>query len=137
MISRACSGRWNTGDMTVGIPTPERNRSAVVAIRETHAIWEPMDASAIALLKGGDPHDHAMAIAGANQTLLEKTELLASIIVNEYADPFEVLLTDALAIPLAGRPACWVRGGGDGTMPLPFVSIRRSDLGRSVYLALT
>ncbi|MFG5380213.1 hypothetical protein [Yoonia sp. R2-816] len=125
------------GDMTVGIPTPERNRSAVVAIRDIHAIWEPMDASAIALLEVDHPHDHAMAIAGANQALLEKTELLASIIVNEYADPFEVLLTDALAIPLAGRPACWVRGGGDGTMPLPFVSIRRSDLGRSVYLALT
>ncbi len=75
-------------DMTVGVPTPERNRSAVVAIRDIHAIWEPMDASAIALLEGDQPHDHAMAIAGANQALLEKTEFLASIIVNEYADPF-------------------------------------------------
>ncbi len=121
------------GDMTVGIPTPERNRSAVVAIREIHAIWEPMDASAVALLEGDHPYDHA----GANEAQLEKTEPLASIIVNEYADPFEVLLTDALAIPLAGRTACWVRGGGDGTMPLPFFSIRSSDLGRSVHLALT
>ncbi|WP_411892335.1 hypothetical protein [Yoonia sp. SDW83-1] len=43
------------GDMTVGIPTPERNRSAVVAIRDIHAIWEPMDASAIALLEGDHP----------------------------------------------------------------------------------
>ncbi len=82
------------GDMTVGIATPERNRSAVVAIRDIHAIWEPIDASAIALLEGDHPHDHA----GANKALLEKTELLASIIVNEYADPFEVLLTDAAVI---------------------------------------
>ncbi len=143
------------GDMTVGVPTPERNRSAVVAIRDIHAIWEPMDASAVALLEGDHPHDDA----GANKALLEKTELLASIIVNEYADPFQVLLTDALAISLAEqqqmfaeklkRAACEiggghadrfvrrVRGGGDGTMPLSFVSISMSDLGRSVYVALT
>ena len=109
------------GDMTLGIPTPEHKSAAVVAIREIHEIWEPMDASAIAMLEGDHPHEHALAIAEANQALLEKTELLASIIINEYADPFEVLLTDALAISLAERQemfaeklkreACEIGGG--------------------------
>ncbi|WP_411892336.1 hypothetical protein [Yoonia sp. SDW83-1] len=50
-----------------------------------------------------------------------KTEFLVSIIVNECADPFEVLLTDALAISLAERQemfaeklkreACEIGGG--------------------------
>lgn len=91
------------GDPAIGIPTPENNRMTVAEIEELRSLWAPMNKAIDSLL--GDPSDTAAAdlIAKQNLLVLKESEKLFSTILNEYTNPFDTLLADALAVSFAER----------------------------------
>ncbi|MBM7068143.1 PDC sensor domain-containing protein [Actibacterium sp. 188UL27-1] len=120
------------GNQRVGIPTPETYRKAKIALNDIRTLWGPMDKAAMAMLDDNPAPEHAKLIAQTNQQLLKDTEKLASIILNEYANPFDLVLADALAINIAERQeifsqklkreACEIAGGhADNAIKADFV----------------
>jgi len=91
------------GDLQVGIPTPESYSKVIVLLSDIHDFWDPMDAAITRVLDGGSSPADFELIAQNSAELLNKTDLMSSTVRNAYANPFDLLLTDALAISFAER----------------------------------
>ncbi len=91
------------GEPSLGIPTPESHRKTVVEIEELRTLYAPMDAAITGLLADAPNNAYAALIAQQNYPVTEQGEKLFNVILNEYTNPFEMLLADAIAMSFAER----------------------------------
>jgi len=91
------------GEPRIGVPTPERRRKTLIEIEQLRALWAPMDSAVMAFLTDKPTHDQAEIIAKQNQAVVAQSEKLFSIILNQYTNPFEMQLGDAIAVSFAER----------------------------------
>jgi len=91
------------GEPRVGVPTPEHRRKTVMEIEELRTRWAPMDSAIMAFLTDKPTHDQAVIIANQNQAVVTQSEKVFSIILNQYTNPFEMQLGDAIAVSFAER----------------------------------
>jgi len=96
-------GGLENGNLTLGIPSAERSRRALKALKGVKDTWDPVrTASTNILANAGSAADLAV-IAGANEALKEATIVLSTEITGEYTNPQELLQSDAMSIGIAGR----------------------------------
>lgn len=91
------------GDPQLGVPTAETYSKVVVLLRDIHDFWDPMDAAITRVLDGAAAPVDFELIAQNSSELLEKTDLLSSTLIGVYTNPFDFMLTDALAVSFAER----------------------------------
>ena len=91
------------GDARLGISTPETYSKAKIALGKVRALWGPISTAVDGMQQDNPTDQDAKVIAQTNEQLLKETEVLASIILNEYANPFDLVLADALSINIAER----------------------------------
>lgn len=91
------------GEPKVGIPTPEHRRKTVAEIEELRTLWAPMGSAIAAFLTDKPDHDQAEIIAEQNQVVVAQSEKVFSIILNQYTNPYEMQLGDAIAVSFAER----------------------------------
>ena len=91
------------GEPRVGIPTPENHRKTLTEIEELRSFWAPMDSAVMAFLTDKPTHEQAEIIAKQNRAVVAQSEIVFSVILNEYTNPFEMLLSDAVAVSFAER----------------------------------
>jgi len=91
------------GEPGVGVPTSENRRKTLQEIEELRTLWAPMDSAIMAFLTDKPTHDQAEIIAKQNQAVVAQSEKIFSTILNQYTNPFEMLLGDAVAVAFAER----------------------------------
>ena len=91
------------GEPSVGVPTPERRRKTVTEIEKLRALWAPMDSAIVAFLSDKPTHDQAEIISKQNQSVVAQSQKIFSIILNQYTNPFDMQLGDAIAVSFAER----------------------------------
>ncbi|WP_159086948.1 type IV pili methyl-accepting chemotaxis transducer N-terminal domain-containing protein [Loktanella sp. Alg231-35] len=100
-FTRILDGLEN-GSAILGMPGEERRMRTLNTIQQTSASWAPMDVAAENLLNGGNSAD-AQTIRQSYADLFEQTVQLAAVISGQYADPQQLLQSDATVLNFAVR----------------------------------
>ncbi len=101
-FARILDGLEN-GSAILGMPGEERRMRTLNTIQQTSASWAPMDAAAQNLLNGGGSSADAQTIRQSYADLFEQTVQLAAVISGQYADPQQLLQSDATVLNFAVR----------------------------------
>ena len=91
------------GNRVLGVPTPEKQRRTIRALRNIGDEWNRMNAAMDGIMSGANVAANAARIVAGSQAMDGKAEVLASEINARYSNPNEMLVVDALAIQMAGR----------------------------------
>lgn len=91
------------GSPALGMPGAERRARALDALRETNALWEPLNVAAERLTTGPGSDADAAIIDAGYADLFEQTVQLASVVSGQYADPQQLLQSDATVLNFAVR----------------------------------
>ena len=91
------------GSAALGMPGAERRSRTIQTLDEARALWDPMAAAAERLASSSGSADDAATISNGRAELFDKTELLAAVISGQYADPQQLLQSDATVLNFAVR----------------------------------
>jgi hypothetical protein len=91
------------GDRTLGMPGVEATPRILHAVESTHAVWDPMEHAALAMLAGTATDADAATIRNSHAALFEQTTNLAADVSGKYTNPQELLQSDATVLNFAGR----------------------------------
>lgn len=101
-FDRIIDGLTN-GNAALGMPGAEKRARTLDALSTTNALWEPLDAAAERLATGAGSASDAQAIGSGFSALFDQTEQLASVVSGQYADPQQLLQSDATVLNFAIR----------------------------------
>jgi hypothetical protein len=91
------------GDEELHVLRPEERRLTLEDIDHVEAEWQAIHGAIDAILVDGHDVESAHIIDDHNLKLLELTNILASDIAGQYAQPFEISTGDLQLMELAGR----------------------------------
>jgi hypothetical protein len=93
------------GNSDMGVPEPERNAALLRHLSSVEAAWAPILAASVDLGEGVDPDAAAAVLFEGTDALMGLTTAVAAEVAAEYANPVELLGSDALLIGIAGEQA--------------------------------
>lgn len=91
------------GSAILGMPGAEERGRTLQALSDTSARWAPVNTAAERLSSGSGTDADAMAISDGYKDLFEETENLAALVSGQYADPQQLLQSDATVLNFAIR----------------------------------
>ena len=91
------------GSAILGMPGAEERGRTLKALSETSAKWAPLNIAAERLSSGSGAGADAMIISDGYKDLFVQTENLAAAISGQYADPQQLLQSDATVLNFAVR----------------------------------
>ena len=91
------------GSDILGMPGPESRARTLQTIQQTTSVWAPLDQAAANLANGRGSDADAAAIRESYSELFEQTVALAAVITGRYADPQQLLQSDATVLNFAVR----------------------------------
>lgn len=91
------------GSPALGMPGAEQRGRTLNELRETAALWEPLDMAAQKLASGVGTSADAATIGNGFAELFEQTELSAAVVAGQYTDPSQLLQSDATVLNFAVR----------------------------------
>ncbi|MEO1641178.1 MAG: type IV pili methyl-accepting chemotaxis transducer N-terminal domain-containing protein [Pseudomonadota bacterium] len=91
------------GNNALGMPGPEERRRTLQELNQTAALWAPIDAAAVQLAAGLGSDADASVVREGYPALYTQTEQMASVVSGQYADPQQLLQSDATVLNFAVR----------------------------------
>mgnify|MGYP000418400975 FL=1 len=91
------------GNPALGMPGAEQRGRTLNVLTDTANLWEPLDTAAERLVSGAGSGADASTIGNGFSGLFEQTEQLAAVISGQYADPQQLLQSDATVLNFAVR----------------------------------
>ncbi|MEM8694071.1 MAG: type IV pili methyl-accepting chemotaxis transducer N-terminal domain-containing protein, partial [Pseudomonadota bacterium] len=91
------------GDESLGIIGKEHGSKQLKDLHAMRQIWAPMEAAVETLLEAQSDSAAVQVIKANNMELFDKADLLLALLTEEYANPAELILVDAMMIDIAGR----------------------------------
>jgi len=93
------------GNQTLGINGAEERRKTLVKLDEIQVAWSSLDQAVGALVENQNDTEAVTVIKDQNMGLFELTDILVSELEGQYADPFNLMLSDVLMLEIAARQA--------------------------------
>ena len=91
------------GNPALGMPGAEQNARTLKSLSETASLWEPLDTAAEKLASGMGTDTDAATIRTGFAAVFNQTEILAATVSGQYADPQQLLQSDATVLNFAVR----------------------------------
>lgn len=93
------------GDESVGIIGAETGRKQLADLKLLNDLWVGIDQAIMVLFD--DPHatESLAHIKAQNMELYDKSDLLLTLMIEEYGNPTEMIMADAIMLDIAGRLA--------------------------------
>ena len=91
------------GSAILGMPGGESRARTLRTIQQTASMWSPLDVAAKNLAAGRGDEIDALTIRQSHAALFEQTVALAAVITGRYADPQQLLQSDATVLNFAVR----------------------------------
>lgn len=91
------------GSPALGMPGAEQSGRTLKSLSETASLWEPLDSAAEKLASGTGVDSDAAIISAGYTALFNQTETLAATVSGQYADPQQLLQSDATVLNFAVR----------------------------------
>ncbi|WP_296432870.1 type IV pili methyl-accepting chemotaxis transducer N-terminal domain-containing protein [Yoonia sp.] len=91
------------GNAALGMPGAEGSARTLNALSATATLWAPLDEAAKKLASGAGSAADAAVIDGGFMELFNQTEILAATVSGQYADPQQLLQSDATVLNFAVR----------------------------------
>jgi hypothetical protein len=101
-FNRIIDGLVN-GSPALGMPGAEERARTLEALRDTAMLWEPLDIAAERLASDPGTGADAATIGDGYADLFEQTVFLAAVVSGQYADPQQLLQSDATVLNFAVR----------------------------------
>lgn len=135
------------GDPALRILGAEHRARTIADLHAVRVVWAPAKEQVNALLRTTTAPAPRRALRAFEEVLEDYSSVLASTVSGQYANPFEMLAVDALALDLAARQALQTQriaalacaiGAGEGTETAQAglqVALDRLDLGFDALLS--
>lgn len=91
------------GSAALGMPGAESRARTINTLNDTVVLWQPLDTAAANLASGSGAGADASTINAGYVQLFDQTELLAAVVSGQYADPQQLLQSDATVLNFAVR----------------------------------
>ncbi len=91
------------GNPALGMPGAEKRARSLDELRQTTELWEPLNTAAERLATGPGTDADAAVIDEGFPALFEQTVQLASVVSGQYANPQQLLQSDATVLNFAVR----------------------------------